>query len=349
MKNQKTGKYKYYGLNISKPQLGHCMIVLLIIFLITGCGQSSNCKVLKLAHTLDTQHPVHLGIVFMAEKVKEKSGGQLEIQIYPSAQLGNERECLELLQVGSLAMTKVSAATLENFVPSYRVMGLPYLFNNKAHYFNVLDGDIGEQLLNDGIGFRLKGLCFYDAGSRSFYTKKAPVESPQDLEGLKIRVMKSNMAINMVNELGGAPTPISYGELYTALQQGVVDGAENNPPSFFTSRHYEVCKYYSLDEHTSSPDILIMGTDWWDRLTPQQQGWLKEAAKESSMYQRKVWKEAEGQALKAVEAHGVTIVRPDKGRFSEKVAAMYERIKDDPDLNRLVTKIKATRSDETTN
>lgn len=314
----------------------------LIVFalLMLGCSKKSDTLTLKLAHGLDTQHPVHKGMEYMVERLREKSGGQLDIQIYPSSQLGGERECLELLQVGSLAMTKVSAATIENFVPSFRVMGLPYLFNDKEHYFSILSGEIGEELLNDGLNVRLKGLCFYDAGSRSFYTKEAPVNAPKDLEGLKIRVMKSNMAVNMVNELGGAPAPISYGELYTALQQGVVDGAENNPPSFYTSRHYEVCKYYSLDEHTSSPDILIMSTDWWNRLTDQQKRWLKEAADESALHQRKLWADAEREALEAVIANGVTIVRPDKKSFQESVAPMYKALENEPLLKQLVARIK---------
>lgn len=311
-----------------------------VMLMLFGCEQKSERLTLKLAHGLDIQHPVHKAMEYMVERLEEKSEGSLTLQIYPSSQLGGERECLELLQVGSLAMTKVSAATIENFVPSFRVMGLPYLFDDKAHYFSVLDGEIGKELLNDGLDVRLKGLCFYDAGSRSFYTKEAPVEKPEDLKGLKIRVMKSNMAVNMVNELGGAPAPISYGELYTALQQGVVDGAENNPPSFYTSRHYEVCKYYSLDEHTSSPDILIMSTDWWQRLTEEQKGWLTEAARESSIFQRGIWAEAENEALAAVVAHGVKVVRPAKASFQKQVAPMYEALIEEPELQQLAQRIK---------
>lgn len=318
----------------------------IIFMLVAGCKSADDRTVLKLAHALDTNHPVHKGMEFMAERLLEKSAGKVVMEIYPSAQLGNERECLELLQVGSLAMTKVSAATIENFVPNFRVMGLPYLFRDKQHYFSVLTGQIGEELLDDGLDVRLKGLCFYDAGSRSFYTKEAPVNSPEDLTGLKIRVMKSNMAVNMVNQLGGAATPIAYGELYTALQQGVVDGAENNPPSFYTSRHYEVCKYYSLDEHTSSPDILIMSTDWWNRLSAQHQKWVKEAAMESVDYQRQVWAEAEAEALSIVKSHGVTIVHPDKNTFANQVSAMYEKLKDEPEIMDLVNRIKAVGSDE---
>src|SRR5690606_1444948 len=187
-----------------------------------------------------------------------------KIDVYPNQQLGSERQCLELLQIGSLGMTKVSAAVMENFSPNMKVFGLPYLFKNRAQTFRVLDGPIGKELLDGGEKYWLKGLGYYDAGSRSFYTVKSPIEKPDDLKGLKIRVMESVTAMNMIKSMGGAPTPISSGELYTALQQGVVDGAENNPPTFYLSREYEVCKYFSLDEHTTIPDVLIMSTHLWN-------------------------------------------------------------------------------------
>ncbi len=322
--------------------------LLILILFIAQCSGAKETKVLKLAHGLDTGHPVHLGMEYMAKRLAEKSGGKLAIQIYPSAQLGGERECIELLQIGSLAITKVSAATMENFAPNFRVLGLPYLFKDREHLFRVLNGDIGERLLKEGEDFRLMGLCYYDAGSRSFYTKDAPVNSPDDLVGKKIRVMKSATAVNMVNALGGSPTPISFGELYSALQQGVVDGAENNPPSFFFSRHYEVCKYYSLDEHTSVPDVLLVSLTWWNELSAQEKKWLKEAALESVPVQRKLWSDSEEESLKAVEAEGVTITRPDKSLFAEKSAPLLEAYKDDKVKFGLIQQIKAM-ADETEN
>ena len=246
-----------------------------------GCAEISSVKKLKLAHGLDMQHPVHKGMEFMAQSVREKSGGKLEIEIYPSQQLGTERQCLELLQIGSLAMTKVSAAVMENFAPNIQVLSLPYIFRGREHNYKVLDGAVGEKLLLQSEKFWLRGLTYFDAGQRSFYTKK-PVNNPDDLANLKkIRVQESVTAMNLVRSLGGAPTPISWGELYTALQQGIVDGAENNPPSFYTSRHYEVCKYYTLNEHTAVPDILVIGTVAWNSLSPQEQEWLQEAADEA--------------------------------------------------------------------
>jgi len=318
----------------------------LLFFIIGSCSDQRAVKTLKLGHSLDTKHPVHLGMVRMAELVEEKSAGKLKIQIYPSGQLGGERECLELLQIGSLAMTKVSAAVLENFVPNFEVLGLPYLFRDDAHSYEVLDGPIGEDLLAQGEKFRFRGLCFYDAGARSFYTKERPVNEPKDIKGLKIRVMKSATAVNMVNALGGSPTPISFGELYAALQQGVVDGAENNPPSFYTSRHYEVCKFYSLDEHTMIPDVLLISMEWWENLTEEEKIWVKSAAKESVSYERVVWAKSVEESLKAVAAAGVEIIRPDKSKFEEEVMSIHESYKTQAEKYKLINQIKSVGNEK---
>uniref|UniRef100_UPI00186624F4 TRAP transporter substrate-binding protein n=1 Tax=Microbulbifer hainanensis TaxID=2735675 RepID=UPI00186624F4 len=234
-----------------------------LCLLLTSCGLKQSQTVLKLAHTLDQQHSVHRAMVFMDKRLRELSGNTMRIDIYPGGQLGSERELIELLQIGSLAMTKVSASPMEGFVPELKVFNLPYVFRDKDHYWKVLQSDVGHRLLLAGESARLRGLGYYDAGSRSFYANDKPIRTPADLNGLKIRVQNSQTAIKMVNTLGGAATPVSWGELYTALQQGVVNGAENNPPSFYLSKHYEVSKYYTLDEHTYVPDMLLISTEIW--------------------------------------------------------------------------------------
>jgi tripartite ATP-independent transporter DctP family solute receptor len=314
---------------------------LLALGVLTGCLAGGDETVLKLAHGLDASHPVHEAMVYVAERVEELSEGALRVDVYPSGQLCTERECMELLQIGSLGMTKVSAAIMENFIPAYRVLGLPYLFRDEDHRFRVLDGEIGRRLLAEGESRRLLGLTFYDAGSRSFYTKSRPIERPTDLAGLKIRVMESATAVRMVNALGGSPTPIAWGELYTALQQGVVDGAENNPPSFFSSRHYEVAKYLSLDEHTSVPDVLVVSTVIWKHLTAQEQVWLRQAAEESAVLQRELWRVATEEALAAVAEAGVTVLRPDKSPFVDQVQGMIESYRTDPIVYPLFQAIRA--------
>lgn len=316
-----------------------CLVLVLGSY---SCEELGGTRTIRLGHGLDTGHSVHKAMVKMGENLEELSGGKMVLKIYPSQQLGTERQCLELLQIGSLDMTKVSVGTLENFAPKMRVLGLPFLFRDRQHSFNVLDGPIGQSLLNEGEQYWLKGLGYYDAGSRSFYTKDRPIHTPEDLKGLKIRVMESVTAVNMVKELGGSPTPISWGELYTALQQGVVDGAENNPPSFYLSRHYEVCKFYTLDEHTVLPDVLLAGTDLWDRLSEEEQGWLKQAVDNSVGYQRKLWLQSEEEALAEVQKAGVEIIRPDKSLFSEEVEEIYDKYKNDKKLYQLIQDIRAT-------
>ncbi len=314
-------------------------IVIWSILVLFGCSQINQTKSLKLAHGLDSQHPVHKGMEYMAERLAEKSDGKLLMEIYPSQQLGTERQCLELLQIGSLAMTKVSAAVMENFAPNIQVFSLPYIFKSREHNYKVLDSEVGKKLLLQGEKYWLRGLTYFDAGQRSFYTKD-PVQKPADLEGKKIRVQESVTAMNLVRSMGGAPTPISWGELYTALQQGVVDGAENNPPSFYTSRHYEVCKYYTLNEHTAVPDILVIGTIAWNNLSKQEQQWLQEAADEAKDFQRKLWQKAEQEALEAVEEAGVQIIRPDKSLFAQKTQELFEAYKDQGEKYELIQAIQ---------
>lgn len=281
-------------------------------------------RILKLAHGLNTQHPVHKTMEYLAKRALELSDGKLEIQIFPSEQLGNEKECIEALQLGYLAMTKTSTGPMEAFVPRIRLFGIPYLFRDSEHFWTVALGPIGKGLLVAGEDLGLRGLCYYDAGARSFYGKE-PINTPEDLIGKKVRVMNSVMAKTMVSAMGGSPTPISWGELYTSLDQGVVDAAENNPPSFDTSRHFEICKYYSLDEHVRLPDMLVISAKIWADLNEQQQAWLQQAVDESVTYGRKLWTEAEAISLKVVEEGGVTISYPDKKPFQDAVQPIWKR------------------------
>lgn len=312
----------------------------LILVLFVSCNQQKEIKTLKLAHGLDTQHSVHFAMKYMGERLKEYSQGSLTIEIYPNAQLGSEREYLELLQIGALDIAKTSAAVVENFAPSIKILGIPYLFENDEHEREVLNGPIGEKLLESTSKYYFRGLCFYDAGNRSFYSIDKPIKEPADLEGMKIRVMNSNTAIQFVRTLGGSATPISWGELYTALQQGVVDGAENNPPSFYLSKHYEVCKYYTLDEHTAVPDILFVSEHTWKRLTEEQRSWIRKAAKESAEYQRGLWEKSEKEALEAVINAGVEVYRPDKSLFADKVGNMYKDLLDSDELIEIYKEIQ---------
>ncbi len=294
-------------------------------FAIRGTSRGEG-KILRLGHGLDQSHPVHISMELMAELVAERSGGALRIAISPSGQLGNEVECLELVQLGAIPMCKASAAALEGFVPEIAVLGIPYLFEDEDHCWRVLEGQVGADLLAAGEAKGLKGLCYYDAGARSFYTVDRPITQPGDLKGLKIRTQESATAIKMVEALGGSPTPMNFGELYSALQQGLVDGAENNPPSFLSDRHFEVCKHYSLDEHARVPDVLVMNTEVWNSLTADEQEIFSDAVATSSIRQRELWHERSDQALAEVQRRGVTVSRPDKKPFASQVVPLQEEM-----------------------
>ena len=303
-----------------------------------GAGESSKALVLKLGHGLDTAHPVHQAMEHMKQRLEELSGGTVTIDIYPSSVLGSEAQCIEQLQNGSLAMTKTSTAAMENFIPTMSVFGLPYVFRDGDHFWNVLNGEIGSSMLKQGESKFLRGLCYYDAGSRNFYTKETPVRTPDDLKGLKIRVMNSKTAMDMVKAMGASPTPIAWGELYSALAQGTVDGAENNPPSFSSNKHYEVCKHFTLDGHTRIPDMLMMSSKIWNKLDPKVQVWVQQAAQESSDFQRDLWARESIAALELAEAEGVTVYEVDTAAFAAKVQPMLEAV-ENPEVKALVKQI----------
>jgi len=317
------------------------LLMAMLVLGLSSCKKQGGTKVLYLGHSLPQSHPVHKGILEFQRVLDEKSGGTVQIKVFPDAQLGSEREVLELLQIGSLAATKVSAATLSNFVPEYHILGIPYLFRSKEHQFSVLEGEIGKSILEKGSKFWLRGLCYYDAGSRSFYTSEKAIRTPEDLKSLKIRVMNNQMAINMVNSMGGSATPLSYSELYTAIQQGVVDGAENNPPSFVSSNHYEISKYYTLDQHSSVPDVLVIGTKFWEQLTAQEKVWVQDAANESSQAQKVFWNESVEESIRVAKEHGVEIIIPEKSLFAEKSKSVVEGfVKEYPEFAPIVNQIK---------
>lgn len=280
---------------------------------------------LKLSHNQSKDVAVHKAMEIFADKVAEYTNGEVKVRIYPNAQLGTQRESMELVQSGGLALAKTNTAEIEAFEPLYAVFNLPYIFKDEAHYYEVLTSDIGEEVLNASKDKGFIGITYYDAGSRSFYAGKA-IKHPDDLKGMKIRVQPSPSAVKMVELLGANPTPIAFGELYTALQQGVVDGAENNESALVDNRHGEVSKFYSYDRHTMIPDVLVMSTAEWDKLTPEQQEAIKKAGRESMMAQKDLWAEKTKSVIaEAKDKLGVTFVEDvDTAAFAEKVLPMHE-------------------------
>ena len=298
---------------------------------------------LKLSHNHTRDHAVHKAMDAMAKEVRKTTDGEVRIRIYPDAQLGSQRESMELLQNGALQMVKTNAAELEAFAPAYSAFNMPYLFRDQAHFYATQEGEIGEDILESSRQSGFIGLTYYDAGARSFYTTK-PINTPADLKGMKVRVQPSPSAIAMVKALGGSPTPLAYGELYTALQQGVVDAAENNIPSYSMSRHSEVSKYFTLDEHTMVPDVLVISTNAFDGLSEDHQKAVKTAALNSMQLMKTLWAESEKEERAKAEEIGVKFVEVDKASFVTAVQPMYDDVKkNNVKLATLIERIQAVK------
>lgn len=301
-----------------------CILGALVIRPKAGSKAGGRTIVLKLAHGLDEAHPVHQAMILMKQRLEELTDGKATIDLYSGGVLGGETDCLEQVQKGELAMTKVSTAALEAFIPEMKVFSIPFTFRDENHFWTTLNGDIGKKLLAKGTAQNFQGLCYYDSGDRNFYSTKKPIRTIDDVKGMKIRVMNSRTAMDMINAMGGSPCPITWGELYTALAQGTVDAAENNPPSFDTSRHFEVCKYFTFTAHQRIPDMVIMSTKVWDTLPQDVQAALQKAADESEIFQRKLWKEKTEQSLALAKEKGVELITPELDGFRKACAGIIQ-------------------------
>lgn len=293
-----------------------------------GCrsGQSEGKRQLVLAHVHPDSHPVHRSMVRMGELLERNSGGALTLEIRHSGQLGAERELLEKTQAGGIQMTKVSTSLLESLVPELGVLSLPYLFHDDEHYWAVLDGPVGRDMLDRLEAVGLKGLTYYDAGARSFYARE-PITGLQSLQGRQIRVQQSPTMIRTMEALGITPVALAFGpELTQALEKGErVDGAENNLPSYWTEQHYLSCPHYYADRHSRPPDVLVMSLKAWNALSAQEQAALTDAVRQSAVYQRQLWQEEVARILRELDGLGVTVA-PDVERepFIQAVQPVYD-------------------------
>ncbi len=317
-------------------------IALLATAAVLSMGIGASAQTLRLGHNLAEDHAVHIELTKMAEALKEATGGDLDIQITPNGTLGSEADMLSQIQMGALDMAKVSASTLGNFSELYNAYSVPYVFNDKDHFFAVMDGEITQEVFDSTEADGFIGLTWLDSGARSFYTKETPIHTPADLKGLKIRTMDSEMAIGMMDAFGGSATIMGYSDIYTGLQQGVIDGAENNVTAL--RDHGEVAKFYSFDEHTMIPDIVVISANVWNGLSDENKEALKKCAVEASDDYKGLWKAFEDEVLdKAVNEFGVELITDvDKAAFQEAVAPLYEKLAaDSPDVYAIVEKIQA--------
>ncbi|MBC2860773.1 MULTISPECIES: TRAP transporter substrate-binding protein [unclassified Stappia] len=299
--------------------------------------------VLRSSDTHPDGYPTVEAVKYLGELVKERSNGRIEIEVFHSAQLGQEKDTIEQTQFGVIDMNRVSLGPFNNIIEETQVPSLPYIFRSVDHMHKVMDGPIGQEILDAFSDHDLVGLVFYDAGSRSFYNRQKPVENMADLSGMKFRVMQSDLFVDMVNALGANATPMPYGEVYSSIQTGVIDGAENNWPSFESSGHFEVAGYYTLDEHLIVPEVLVMSKKSWDKLSAEDQALIRQAAKDSVPHMRKLWAEREAASEAKVREAGVKIVSEiDKTPFIEAMKPVYEKYVTSDKLKDLVARIQAT-------
>jgi len=298
--------------------------------------------VLRLAETHPKGYPTELGDEEFARLVKERSNGRIVIEVYPGSQLGEEKAVIEQVQFGAIDLTRVSISPLAAFVPKLNAFQMPYLYRDSDHMWKVLKGDIGKELLASLEPFGFIGLGWFDGGARSFYNNKKPVRTPADMKGLKIRVQESDLMMGLVRAFGAIPTPMPYGEVYSALQTGVVDGAENNPPSYYSASHYEVAKYFTLDEHTMVPEIIIGSKISLGRLSKADQELIKQAAFDAIDFQRKQWNDYVQLSMDKVKAAGCVIIPiPDKTEWMKAVEPMYKQ--QSKEIQDLVARIRAVQ------
>ena len=289
-------------------------------------------------------YPTVQAVKSMGEQLAAQTDGRLGIKVYPNSALGTERDTIEQLRIGGLDMMRINVAPLNNVVPETIVPALPFLFRSEAHMHAVLDGPVGEQILAAMEEQGMIGLAFYDSGARSIYAATKPVKNLADVSGMKIRVQQSDLFVAMVEALGANPTPMPYGEVFTALKTGIVDAAENNFPSYKSSRHFEAAKYYTMTEHSMAPEVLVFSKVIWDTLSAEDQALIRKTAKESVPHMRKLWDEREGKARQTVEAAGSEIIAlQDRQAWVDAMQPVYAKFASSPELQALVQQVQATQ------
>jgi tripartite ATP-independent transporter DctP family solute receptor len=288
-------------------------------------------------------YPTVEAVKFMGERLKALTNGKHTIKTFYGGTLGSEKDTIEQTKLGGLDLVRINVAPMNNICAETMVPTMPFLFRSKEHMRKVLDGPIGEEILKSCESQGYIGLAFYDSGARSLYTVKKPVKSLADAKGMKIRVQQSDLWVALLQAMGANATPMPYGEVYTALKVGTVDGAENNWPSYDTSRHFEVAKYYAKTEHSMAPEMLLMSKKVWDTLTPDEQKIFREAAKESVPYMRKLWDEKEAKSEAAVKAGGAQAIDVDKKSFQDAMTPVYDKFMSTPKLKQMVKAVQDTK------
>ena len=286
-------------------------------------------------------YPTVEAVKHFGSLLTERTKGRLKVQVFHSAQLGQERETIEQTRFGVIDLNRINMGPFNNLIPETFVPALPFIFRSVDHMRKTMDGAIGDQILKSFEPHGLVALAFYDSGARSFYNSKRPITTLADMKGMKVRVIQSDLFIDLVNALGANATPMPPGEVYSALQTGIVDGAENNWPSYESSRHFEAAKFYNVTEHSMVPEVLVFSKKIFDGLSKDEQAMIRKTAKESVPYMRKLWDERETKSRKTAEAGGAQVIAvADKKPWIDAMAPVYAKFADTPKLKELVKRIQ---------
>ncbi len=316
----------------------------LAVALAVAVALPAEARVFRVADTQSADYPTVQAIVLMGRLIEERTHGRHSLRVFHSRQLGEEKETIEQTRVGAIDLNRTNIAPLGSFVPIANVLALPFLFRSVDHLHAVLDGPIGDDILASFKDYGFIGLTFYDSGARSIYTRRRAVHALADLKGLRIRVQQSELMVAMIRALGAVPVALPYGQVETALNTGLVDGAENNWPSYVTTNHFKVAPYYTLTEHTMSPEVLVMSRHAWDSLSNEDKTIFRDAARESNRFMREQWSALEEQSRRKAEAAGTTIVSDfPRQSFQQAMAPVYEKVLNSPALGRLVDRIREVR------
>ena len=317
--------------------------VLVVALLTTVAPASAIAREFRAADTQSEDYPTVQALNYMGSLVEQRTGGRLKIRVFHSRQLGEEKETIEQTRVGAIDLNRTNVALLGSFVPAMNVLAMPFLFRSTAHLRKVLDGPIGQEMLKSFEPYGFVGLAFYDSGARSLYSSIRPVHSLLDLKGLRIRVQQSELMSDMVRALGAEPVELPYGQVLTALATHLIDGAENNWPSYITAEHYKYAGYYTVTEHTMSPEVLLMSLKAWESLSSEDQQIFREAAAASSRFMHQKWRDLEQRSREQAQDVGVTVIKDfDRRPFQAAMAPIYEKAKRDPATAVLIDRIRKT-------
>ena len=319
----------------------NCCLAGVVFAAIAGLSPAATAREFRVADTQVVDYPTVQALMFMAREIEQKTGGRHHITVFHSRQLGEEKDTIEQTRVGAIDLNRTNVAPIGSMVPMANVLALPFLFRSFNHLHHVLDHSIGEDVLASFRQAGFVGLAYYDSGARSIYNSVRPVRTLADIKGLRLRVQQSQLMSDMVRALGAEPVELPYGQVITGLATSLIDGAENNWPSFVTTDHYKFAGYYTLTEHTMSPEVLVMSKKAWESLSADDRKLFRDAALQSNLFMRAKWKDLEQRSRDKAKAAGVTIVTEfDRKPFENAMAGIYAKAQRDPAAAKLIERIR---------